>query len=322
MIVRIVQFLIGAALVCGGGLLGWLFRAEAGALFPASPGSAAWLLVIAVLAVSAGAVLLVTAILPQPGRQARIAAEIARREEALNSADKYYSERSRAADRDWRSGDLPPAPAPTETSPASPEPAAPVPPKPVAGPFPSLAAMSPIPLATDPPLQPLPSSTPPPQPVVLQPVLQAAVSSAGSQVVAEQAPAHAQPAVIAPAAVTPPAAVMTEPAPAASAPSDPAPAAPPVEDVADRFARIRAAIDDGQLEDADRLLAEERSRPGMEGAALAELTGLAGDHAAAAGRPGNAKWLWRLSLKRFADAGEINSSEARHVSERLRLIDQ
>ena len=70
--------------------------------------------------------------------------------------------------------------------------------------------------------------------------------------------------------------------------------------------------------------AEERrqARDYATGLALAELTGLAGDHAAAAGRLSNAKWLWRLALKRFGEAGALNSPAARQVSERLRLAGQ
>jgi hypothetical protein len=86
------------------------------------------------------------------------------------------------------------------------------------------------------------------------------------------------------------------------------------------FADIRAAIKGGRLEEADRLL--NASRETATGLALAELTGLAGDHAAAAGRLSNAKWLWRLALKRFGEAGALDSAAARQVSERLRLAGQ
>jgi hypothetical protein len=85
------------------------------------------------------------------------------------------------------------------------------------------------------------------------------------------------------------------------------------------FEAIRAAIAEGRLDDADRMLNAERE--GAQGEALAELTGLAGDHAAAAGRQSNAKWLWRLALKRFGEANAMNSPAARAVSERLRLSD-
>lgn len=88
---------------------------------------------------------------------------------------------------------------------------------------------------------------------------------------------------------------------------------------------IRTAIAASRLDEADRMLSEQRTRLTAEGAdslALAELTGLAGDHAAAAGRLGGAKWLWRLSLQRFAAANAIATPAARNVSERLRLADQ
>lgn len=87
------------------------------------------------------------------------------------------------------------------------------------------------------------------------------------------------------------------------------------------FPEIRAAIRDMRLDEADQLMAEERARlarAGLEARpALAELTGLAGDHAEAAGRPGNARWLWRLALKRFSDCGASQSAEARLIADKL-----
>ena len=98
------------------------------------------------------------------------------------------------------------------------------------------------------------------------------------------------------------------------------------ETAAGPFVPIRAALAAGRLDDADRLLAEERTRltagAADAGVALAELTGLAGDHAAAAGRLGSARWLWRLALQRFAAADAAASPAARTVAERLRLADQ
>lgn len=308
MVVRIVQFLLGAVLAGGGGYLGWLNRGLAVSLFPADAGTAPWLLIGALLAVCSGVVLLVASVLPQgAARKAQIAAEMARREESLQAADTFYGERSRAADRDWRSGDLPPepkgAPPPVVTKPA---PAAPTRPAVTAnGPFPAAAALAPIPVATDPPLQPLPASTPPLAPI------------------SAPAPKPTPAAAPAPEPVAKP--ELAPIAPPAPAPVTPAPAVAAVTKASSgngTFASIRDAISGNRLDEADKLLADERSRAGTDGARLAELTGLAGDHAAAAGRPGNAKWLWRLALKRFADAGEINSGAARDVSERLRLIDQ
>src|SRR6185295_18590107 len=101
------------------------------------------------------------------------------------------------------------------------------------------------------------------------------------------------------------------------APAGVAPAAAPAGPGA--FDAIRAAIAEGRLDDADRMLTIEKDR--AQGEALAELTGLAGDHAAAAGRQSNAKWLWRLALKRFGECNAMNSPAARAVSERLRLSD-
>lgn len=93
-----------------------------------------------------------------------------------------------------------------------------------------------------------------------------------------------------------------------------------------RLDEIRAAIEQNRLEDADRLLATTRKQMNEHGGSnpieLAQLTGLAGDHAAADGRLGSAKWLWRLALQRFAAAGAIDDPAARAVSERMRLADQ
>jgi hypothetical protein len=220
----------------------------------------------------------VSAVLPRPDR-ARVAAEAARREETLTAADAFYAERTRAADRDWRSGDLPPAPepAPAPRPPLDltlPAPARPAAVKPVATsappeatPFPATATLAPIPRSSDPPPRPAPALT-------LTPV-----------------------------------ATPTTTAPTTTAPTT----------TATPFAAIRAALAAGRLEEADRLLTAEREK--AQGEALAELTGLAGDHAAAAGRASNAKWLWRLALKRFGELNAMDSPAARAVSERLRLAD-
>ena len=110
---------------------------------------------------------------------------------------------------------------------------------------------------------------------------------------------------------------MPSPAPLTAA-APPAANAEPEEATA--FADIRAAIAAGRLEDADRLL--NASRETATGLALAELTGLAGDQAAAAGRESNAKGLWRLALKRFGEEGALDSPAARQVSERLKRAGQ
>jgi hypothetical protein len=284
MLVRIIHFIAGAVLAGGGGFLGWTERARAASLFPPDAAGAPWLLIAGVLGVAAGLVFLVSAVLPRADRSARVAAEAARREETLNAADAFYAERARAADRDWRSGELPPAPRPApEPAPMPPldltlpAPARPSAVKPVATsappeatPFPSTATLAPIPRSSDPPPRPAPALAP-----------------------------------VAAPTIAPTTAPTTPTAP-------PAPAATP-------FAAIRAALAAGRLEEADKLLTVEREK--AEGEALAELTGLAGDHAAAAGRASNAKWLWRLALKRFGELNAMDSPAARAVSERLRLAD-
>src|SRR5262245_58779348 len=108
LLVRIVHFVIGAALAGGGGFLAWTERARAPSLFPPDAAGAPWLLIAGVAGVTAGLVFLASAVAPRPRRAARLAAEAARRREALKAADAFYAERARATDRDWRSGDLPP----------------------------------------------------------------------------------------------------------------------------------------------------------------------------------------------------------------------
>jgi len=82
------------------------------------------------------------------------------------------------------------------------------------------------------------------------------------------------------------------------------------------YEAVRVAIREGRLSEAERMLETERET--AEGVRLAELTGLGGDHAAAAGRPSHARWLWRLAMKRFGEAGAIDSPAARAVAESLR----
>jgi len=289
MLVRIIHFIVGAALAGGGGFLVWIERARAASLFPPDAAGAPWLLIASVLGVATGLVFLVTAVLPRADRSARLAAEAARREETLNAADAFYAERSRAADRDWRSGELPPAPRP------APEPArqaAPTP-EPAAAPRPPLDLTLPAP-ARPSAVKPVATSAPPegtpfPSTATLTPIPRSS---------------DPPPPVAAPPPLSPPLALRPALAPA--------PAATP-------FAAIRAALAEGRLAEADRLLTVEREK--AQGLPLAELTGLAGDHAAAAGRTSNAKWLWRLALKRFGELNAMDSPAAREVSERLRLAD-
>lgn len=269
MLVRIVQFLAGALLAGGGGYLAWTQRSAAMSVFPPGAEGMPWLVIAGVLGAAAGLTFLVSAVHPRPNRKARLAAEAANREEALGAAETYYSERSRAADRDWRAGDIsaPIAPAPAA---AAPEPVRTVAPAPAPPPPPAA--------------KPVATSTPPPQP-----------------------------------AVTPfPSVATLAPIPKATEPPPPnaqaAPAAPAV--APGLFPEIRAAIAEGRLEDADRMLNAEREI--AQGAALAELTGLAGDHAAAAGRASHAKWLWRRALSRFGELNAMDTPAARAVADKLR----
>jgi hypothetical protein len=323
MLVRIVHFILGALLAGGGGWIAWTQRAGDVNIFP-PVGGMPWLMIAAVLALSAGIVFLVSAVHPRPNRRARLAAEAAERDEKLGAAESYYSERSRAADRDWRSDDIPPpvtrAPAPlvepVRAAPPPPPQAAPPPPpaappvaaqvtKPVAAsmpqaaaaamPFPATATLAPIPVAAEPPPAPVEAKAPP-------------------KVV--ERPAPIPPPVVAPAPVAHPPPVVA-PTPAVASPPVLAPVATPAVASTDAFGAIRTALAAGKLEDAEKLLNEEREK--ADGLALAELTGLAGDHAAAAGRASNAKWLWRLALKRFGELSAMDTPAAKAVAESLRV---
>jgi hypothetical protein len=285
LLVRIVHFLIGAVLAGGGGYLVWTQRDASRAIFPPGAEGVSWLLLAGLLGALAGLVFLISAVAPRPNRKARLAAEAERRKETIQAADTYYSERARAADRDWRSGELPPATPPppkSEPAPAPPAPEAPLAAQsaPLPDPGPRAASMKPV-AAAAPPEAPAPN--PFPSAATLAPIPKAAE------------------------------------APPAPGPAQPAPSNVVSLGGGASFAAIRAAIAEGRLDDADKMLNAERE--GAKGEALAELTGLAGDHAAAAGRQSNAKWLWRLALKRFGEADAMNSPAARTVSERLRLSD-
>jgi hypothetical protein len=302
MLVRVLHFVLGAILGAGGGYLVWTHRSEGMDIFPPAAGMP-WLVIAGVLLLSAGVVFLVSAVHPRPNRRARLAAEAAERDASLGAAESYYSERARAADRDWRAGDIPepaapvaapPAPAPAKVAPVvAPVVAAPVVAKPVATsappeaaasvPFPATATLAPIPAATE----------PPPAPVKLQ----AATPAPEVAPVAEASPA---PVAVAPVAPPP---LPVAPV-AATEPETP-------------FAAIRAALAGGNLDDAEKLL--NAGRDTAQGLELAELTGLAGDHAAAMGRASNAKWLWRLALKRFGEQSAMDTPAARAVAESLRV---
>lgn len=302
MLVRIIQFIIGAALAAGGGYLAWTHRSGGMNIFPPADGMP-WLVIAGVLGLSAGIVFLVSAVHPRPQRRARLAAQAAERDAALGAAETYYSERGRAADRDWRAGDIPAPATPVAVAP-EPAPAAPM--------------VEPV-RATP---APAPVSPPPPAPAPAKPVATSAPPAAAAPetfpstatlapipAAAEPPPAPAKPQAATPAAAAPPAA-----APVTQVPAAPVAAAP-----AGPIAEIRAALAAGQFDDVDRMLnARRETARGLE---LAELTGLAGDHAAALGRTSNAKWLWRLSLKRFGELNAIDTPAAVAVAERLRTTD-
>lgn len=310
MLVRILQFIVGAALGGGGGYLAWLNRGDLRAIFPPGPDGPPWILVAGILALAAGVVFLVSAVHPRPNRRKALEARAQAQEAHLGEAEAYYSEAGRAADRDWRSGDIPPpavaqTPAPAATASAAPSPKAVAPePAPVA----VAPATIPAPVAPAPaPPKPVATATPPPQPpppIAPQP--------------APPAPAAAAPANFPSAATLSPIPVAAELPPAPEARPVAPPAAPVVAPVAqsDPHAQIREAIKAGKLDEAERLL--DAGRETAQGIALADLTGLAGDHAAASGRQSHAKWLWRLAIKRFGEAGALDTPGARAVAESLR----
>ena len=310
MLVRILQFIVGAALGGGGGYLAWLNRGDLRAIFPPGPDGPPWILVAGILALAAGVVFLVSAVHPRPNRRKALEARAQAQEAHLGEAEAYYSEAGRAADRDWRSGDIPPpavaqTPAPAATASAAPSPKAVAPePAPVAvAPATIPAPVAPVPA----PPKPVATATPPPQPpppIAPQP--------------APPAPAAAAPANFPSAATLSPIPVAAELPPAPEARPVAPPAAPVVAPVAqsDPHAQIREAIKAGKLDEAERLL--DAGRETAQGIALADLTGLAGDHAAASGRQSHAKWLWRLAIKRFGEAGALDTPGARAVAESLR----
>ena len=300
MVLRILRFLFGASLAAGGGYVVWRFRRDAAAFFPFDPATFPWFLAAGMALLVLGMVMVVSALLPSAGARARAAEREARRRQRLIEADQFYKQRALGAPTPAHALP-PPADPPAETAPAA-----------ARGPFedplfsPAAPASAAIPLVFRADgAQPIPAGLERPPPLPPSPMTDA------------RRPAAAP----APPAAPRPAAGPTGPANGRDLSSEPAPPAPG----AGALAAIRQAIAANELAEADRLLAMERTRLTSGGdahaLALAELTGLAGDHAAAAGRVGGAKWLWRLSLQRFAAADAIASPEARAVSERLRLAD-
>lgn len=163
MLLRVIQFIFGLAAAAGGGYLAWTNLDAAGMLAPPGPAGLPLVFLLGVLGLVLGLVFLVSALHPRPNQRRLREAKEAREDAALQQAEAYYSERSRAADRDWRAGDIRPlAPAATSPAPAEqPSPSAPT------ALFPSDATLAPVPRASEPPpaiARPAPSATPGPAP--------------------------------------------------------------------------------------------------------------------------------------------------------------
>ena len=326
MLVRILQFVIGALLAGGGGYLAWTHRTAGMNVFPPEAGMP-WLVIAGVFGLCAGVVFLVSAVHPRPKTRALAAAKAKRRDETLGAAEAYYSSkesrRDRAADSDWRSGDIAPPAAPMP--PPTPEAVKMVEPVRVAMPVAPAAPEKPkvvetvvAPPAPAPVASPAPSAKPvatstPPEPI-LPPLFPATATLAPIPAASEPAPAAERVAekpkeIVRKTPVETPVAkpaaeqiVVAETGAATSVGG---------------FGAIRTAIASGKLDDAEKMLNAQRDS--AQGLALAELTGLAGDHAAAAGRASNAKWLWRLALKRFSELGAMDAPAAQAVAESLRV---
>lgn len=315
MVVRVLQFLLGAVLAGGGGYLAWIQRADAVGSFPPGPSGLPILLLAGVLGVTSGIVFLVSAVHPR-FNQRRAQAERAARDTAdLNVADAYYSGRDRPVDRDWRSGRIAPLPPP------APPPEPPKPSPPAAGVPPIIVS----PVAAPPADTPEPAAPPKQRTLSIPPIAPVAAPQPPAPApVAKPAPA-AQPVANGASAPPPspfPAQVTLAPLPRAAEPPPPPPQPAPLATAAPAqtedgpHAPIRAAINAGKLDEADRMLTAARdTATGMD---LALLTALAGDHAALSGKPGHAKWLWRLALKRFGELGDMSSPAAKAVAENLR----
>jgi len=308
MLVRIVYCLLGVVLAGGGGYLGWTAWPAGANIFPPAP-DMPWLAIAGVLGLAAGVALLGKAALMGPD-QTQLAAEKAERDATLGAAESYYSQR--AADRDWRSGEIAPPAAPT------PAPAA------------EQVVMAPVVAASA--VAARMAEPPPPTPVAAKPVATSAppATAAAPPLLTRAPPAAALPPLFASTATLAPIPAASTSIPAPAKPSAAAPpaaalpavtpspsATPPATAHADPFAPIKAALAAGQNDEAEKLL--NAARETAQGLALAELTGLAGDHAAAAGRASNAKWLWRLALKRFGELNAMDTPAAKTVAESLRV---
>lgn len=356
MLFRVLQFVLGAGLAGGGGFLVWTQRETAANIFPPGPAGLPYLLLLGILGVSAGIVFLISAVHPRPNTKRAAAEKAAREDSALESAEAYYSERSRAADRDWRDAAISPPPAATPPQPAPPPkpvtvappaapPAAPVPVQPAMAappPAPATVPPPPKPVMTPPPAAPTPS----PAPAAVQPPSAPPAAAAPQPPVAPPpkptiTPPPAPPVtapVAAPAAVPPPAAPPVRPvAPPAAPPVNPfpspitlapiprAPAAgppaapPPAPAPQPASSGPHPAIRSALA--AGKLAEAEgllnAARETATGADLAHLTALAGDHAAASGQQSHAKWLWRLALRRLTEAGAADSPDGKRIAAAL-----
>lgn len=317
MVLRVLQFLVGVLLAGGGGYLGWTQRATAANVFPPGPDGLPLLLILGILGVTAGIVFLVSAVHPRPNQKRAAAEKAAREDTAIETAEAYYNERSRAADRDWRAAPISPPPAATPVpAPPPPPPPAPVTPAPIppppAAPAPVAAAPPPAPVAPPPrPVAPAAAPVaPPPAPVARPVVAPVAPPPAPTPTAPPPPPANPFPS---PVTLTPIPRAPAAPPPVAPPPA-PAPVAQalraPVQD--GPHPAIRSAIAAGKLAEAEQML--NAARESATGLDLAHLTALAGDHAAAAGQQSHAKWLWRLATKRFGEAGAAGSPDAQRIA--------
>ncbi len=362
MVYRVIEALAGAVLAAVGGYLAWTSRGSVEGMFPPTPGQSIWLFVGGLVALIVGAVTMVHALGPRPKAKAKRVEEEERRARLLKQAEQFYTEKAeelaRGNPQDVR---FPEGLRPAGMTGGHPVTPSAQPSEPPPEPFRSNGLGQPPSKQASQPPQPPTGATeekelapaPAPQPPEPEPVKESAKP---------EAPAKPAPAATSSSAPTPPAPAAeasldapvasrpfpapvgsipaaTEAPPAYDAPAPPQRAKPPPESPAEQavpdkpaeagdsvMAEIRQAIAENRLKDADRLLTETRKQfneaTETKPVELAQLTGLAGDHAAADGRLGSAKWLWRLSLQRFAAAGAIDDPSARAVSERMRLADQ
>jgi len=311
MLVRVLQFLLGAMLAGGGSYLAWTSRADAANLFPPGAAGLPVVLLAGAFGVTSGIVFLVSAVHPRSNQRRTLAERGARDDAALAEADAYYSQRAGAADRDWRSGEI------TPLAPAAPPPEPPPePPNPIVKAQPvdvtETAAHAKARSLSIPPVGPKPDA-----PAAEAPAKPAAIPVARSEPEANGTSAPSPSPFPAQVTLAPlPRAAAPPPVYAPQPPNPPAPAAPAAPAADDPHAAIRAAIRDGKLDEAEMMLAAARDT--AKGMDLARLTALAADHAAVSGRQSHAKWLWRLALKRFGELGALNSDPAKSVAESLR----